>query len=90
MTELIGAYTHKQAEKIVELNNACTHTRRYKYMVTLTDTSAHKKENGYPDAMDLLGEIVSCKNVIWKESNDTRNKATEVRNNKNELGNMMI
>jgi hypothetical protein len=25
MTELIGAYTHKQAEKIVELNNACAH-----------------------------------------------------------------
>jgi len=43
-------------------------------MVALTDTSAHKKENGHPDTMDLLGEIVSCEKVIWKERNDQGTK----------------
>jgi len=66
-------HTSRQ-KKIVELNNVCTHTRRYKYMVALTDTSAHKKENGHPDTMDLLGEIVSCEKVIWKERNDQGTK----------------
>jgi hypothetical protein len=57
-------------------------------MVVLTDTSAHKKEKGHSDTMDLRGKIVSCENVILKERNDTRNKTIEVGNSKNKLSNM--